>query len=234
MDAHRDAVLEVTAWQLAACTLVMGAWAAAAAALGGGGAPHAADAAARGGRVRAAARARRGRLLVWMGMMTTALVLWGQTAFMRTVPGHECALIFATEPVWAAGFAHLTLGESLGGAQLAGAALIVGACVVNELRLPTAPPPPLARSRPAERTSSSRRRLRRRCRRLARESCAWTAATRSEAPARARAVGAPCRIAPRALHARTPWPKSSGSGRPRGPDWRAKRAQLAARRCSPI
>ena len=71
--------------------------------------------------------------------MTTALVLWGQTAFMRTVPGHECALIFATEPVWAAGFAHLTLGESLGGAQLAGAALILAACVVNELRLPARP-----------------------------------------------------------------------------------------------
>ena len=139
MDAHRDAVLEVTAWQLVTCTLVMGAWAAADATLGGGGgvALQVADAAAAA--TSSPPLALVAAALAWMGLMTTALVLWGQTAFMRTVPGHECALIFATEPVWAAGFAHLTLGESLGGAQLAGAALILAACVVNELRLPARP-----------------------------------------------------------------------------------------------
>ena len=42
-------------------------------------------------------------------------------------------MLLATEPLWAALFASLYIGESLGPSDAAGGALLVGACLANSI-----------------------------------------------------------------------------------------------------
>jgi len=71
-------------------------------------------------------------LLVWIGLCTTSLVLWGQTKMMSKVSASETGIIFSTEPLFAALFAFAILHEAPPGpTEAAGAALILGGCVLS-------------------------------------------------------------------------------------------------------
>ena len=69
--------------------------------------------------------------LLWMGFVTTAGVLWGETAVMSSVSAAEAGIIFASEPVFATAFASLLLRESLSATQYIGAALIILGCILS-------------------------------------------------------------------------------------------------------
>lgn len=70
-------------------------------------------------------------LAVFPTVVTSALQTWGQ----RSVSASVAALIFVLEPVFAATFAYIILGESLGPVGLVGAGLVVSAMVLSQLRL---------------------------------------------------------------------------------------------------
>lgn len=74
--------------------------------------------------------------IAYLAVVATALVAILQTYAQRVVPAHLTALIFVLEPVFAAGFAAVLLGERLGTLGWIGAALILVAMLVAELRLP--------------------------------------------------------------------------------------------------
>jgi drug/metabolite transporter (DMT)-like permease len=70
----------------------------------------------------------------YTGIVGTAAVLGVQTSVQRfTSPAHA-ALIFSLEPVFAALFAYIVVGETLGPAGWLGGALILGGMLVAELR----------------------------------------------------------------------------------------------------
>ena len=73
--------------------------------------------------------------IAYLGVVATALVTVLQTYAQRVVPAYLAALIFVLEPVFAALFAYLLLGEALGRLGLLGGALVVLATVVSELKL---------------------------------------------------------------------------------------------------
>jgi drug/metabolite transporter (DMT)-like permease len=50
------------------------------------------------------------------------------------VPAGEASVVLATEPLWAAAFAAVILGESFGWNEYAGGFLIVSACLVNSIQ----------------------------------------------------------------------------------------------------
>ena len=64
---------------------------------------------------------------VYLGLVPSALCGVLQTVAQRTVAPSQAAVIYATDPLWAAGFAFFGLGETLGPAGLAGAGLIAAA-----------------------------------------------------------------------------------------------------------
>ena len=70
---------------------------------------------------------------VWTGLITTAANRFGETTALGKLSSSEAAVLLATEPLWAALFAALLLGENLGVNDALGGALIVAACVVNAL-----------------------------------------------------------------------------------------------------
>ena len=71
--------------------------------------------------------------LLWMGLVTGAGVLWGETIALKKVPSTEAGVIFATEPLWAAGFAALLLHDAIAPNELLGGAAIVLACLCLQL-----------------------------------------------------------------------------------------------------
>ncbi len=72
--------------------------------------------------------------IFYLALMATALVNVFQTYAQRVVPAHVAALVFVLEPLFAALFAYLLLGERLGPLGWLGGALIVVAMLVGELR----------------------------------------------------------------------------------------------------
>ena len=66
-------------------------------------------------------------------LLATAGAFLAQTAAQRFTPPTHTALIFATEPVFAALFGWLLLGERLGAWGLAGCGLILAGMLVAEL-----------------------------------------------------------------------------------------------------
>lgn len=76
--------------------------------------------------------------MAYLGIMCTALVVVLQMIGQKTVSAPRAAIIFTMEPVWAAAFAYILLGELLSGRGWLGAALIVGAMVVV-VRAPSSP-----------------------------------------------------------------------------------------------
>ena len=72
--------------------------------------------------------------VAYLGVVATTLVTVLQTYAQRVVPAYLAALIFVLEPVFAALFAYLLLGEALGMLGLLGGALVVLAMVVSEFK----------------------------------------------------------------------------------------------------
>lgn len=72
--------------------------------------------------------------VAYLAVVCTALVAVAQTYAQRVVPAHLAALIFVLEPVFAAVFAFLLLGERLGALGWLGGGLVVAAMAVAELR----------------------------------------------------------------------------------------------------
>lgn len=71
---------------------------------------------------------------LWTGLVTTAANRIAETVALGRLASSEASVLLATEPLWAALFAALCIGESLGSNDVAGGALLVGACVANALQ----------------------------------------------------------------------------------------------------
>ena len=56
-----------------------------------------------------------------------------ETFALQKVPSREASIILATEPVWAAIFGVILVGESFQWSDYVGGALIVSACFVNSI-----------------------------------------------------------------------------------------------------
>jgi len=67
----------------------------------------------------------------WTGLVTTAANRVAETVALGKMGSSEASVLLATEPLWAALFATLFLGEALGPADGAGGVLILAACLVN-------------------------------------------------------------------------------------------------------
>jgi len=71
--------------------------------------------------------------VVYTGLISTALTVLLQTRALGLLPATDSSVIVATEPLWAALFAGLLLGEVLDGSAQLGGLLIVGGCLANSL-----------------------------------------------------------------------------------------------------
>jgi drug/metabolite transporter (DMT)-like permease len=71
--------------------------------------------------------------LVYLTIFATVIALFVQTRFQKDTTPTRSAVIFSIEPVLAAGFAYVVLGEVLGVAGMVGGGLIVGGVLVSEL-----------------------------------------------------------------------------------------------------
>lgn len=85
-----------------------------------------------------------GLMLLFIGVIATGLVFAIQNAAQRFTSPTHTALIFTMEPVFAALFARLWLGEELGPRAAIGAALILGGMLAAEL-IPSRRPRPAGR-----------------------------------------------------------------------------------------
>jgi drug/metabolite transporter (DMT)-like permease len=72
--------------------------------------------------------------LLYLGVVATAGMLFLQALAQRNVSADKAAVIYTMEPVFAAVFAWLWLNEMLGWRGLAGAALVVAALIISEIR----------------------------------------------------------------------------------------------------
>ena len=71
--------------------------------------------------------------VAYTGFISTALTVLLQTRALGMLPAADSSVIVATEPLWAAGFAAILLGEHLdSGAQVGGALILLG-CLSNTL-----------------------------------------------------------------------------------------------------
>mmetsp|Transcript_9494 Transcript_9494/g.15258 ORF Transcript_9494/g.15258 Transcript_9494/m.15258 type:complete len:445 (-) Transcript_9494:312-1646(-) len=69
--------------------------------------------------------------ILYTGLVTTALALWVESIAFAKVPATDASLILTTEPLFAAGFGALALGETFGMSDYVGASLIIGACALS-------------------------------------------------------------------------------------------------------
>lgn len=70
--------------------------------------------------------------VLYTGLWGTAATIWLQVAIFKRLPAVDASVILSTEPLWAAGFAALMLGDVVGPNTVVGGALIVAALAVNE------------------------------------------------------------------------------------------------------
>ena len=71
------------------------------------------------------------------GLFATALAFGVQTVAQRFTSSTHTALVFAAEPVFAALFSFLLIGELLGPRQLLGCTLILAGMIVAEMKRPS-------------------------------------------------------------------------------------------------
>ena len=71
--------------------------------------------------------------IAYLGLATTALTTWLQTLGQRFVPAAEAAVLFTLEPVFAAAFGWVLLGDRLGPAGLAGGGLVLAAAALAQV-----------------------------------------------------------------------------------------------------
>jgi drug/metabolite transporter (DMT)-like permease len=69
--------------------------------------------------------------ILYTGLVTTALALWMESIAFAKVPATDASLILTTEPLFAAAFGSVALGETFGISDYVGAGLIVGACALS-------------------------------------------------------------------------------------------------------
>lgn len=69
--------------------------------------------------------------VVWTGLLSTSLNFFLEVYSLQKVPSGEASVILASEPLWAAAFASVILGERLGWNDYVGGIFIVSACLVN-------------------------------------------------------------------------------------------------------
>lgn len=72
-------------------------------------------------------------VVLYLGAVATVLTTYLQTRFQKETTPTRAAVIYALEPVFAASFAYVLLGELLGKLGMAGAALIIAGVLVSEL-----------------------------------------------------------------------------------------------------
>lgn len=72
--------------------------------------------------------------VLYAGIVTTALTVWLENIALARVSAQEMAVLLSTEPLWAAGFASILLGEHMGGQAVCGGMVILVACVMNQMR----------------------------------------------------------------------------------------------------
>jgi len=70
--------------------------------------------------------------IVLTGLVASALAFAVQSAAQKRLSTSRAAILLATEPLFAALFGYLLANDRLGGLQVAGAALILGAVVLSE------------------------------------------------------------------------------------------------------
>ena len=70
--------------------------------------------------------------VLYTGLVSTALAVLLQTRALGKIPATDSSVIVATEPLWAAGFAALLLGENLPDEAKLGGALILLGCLAND------------------------------------------------------------------------------------------------------
>lgn len=75
------------------------------------------------------------RSILYLALAATALTTWMQSVGQQRVRAAQAAIIFASEPIWAALFAALWLGETFGARGWLGAALILVAILISQLPL---------------------------------------------------------------------------------------------------
>lgn len=71
-------------------------------------------------------------VLLYLGLVATAVTTWLQAVAQRQTSAHETALFYTLEPVFSAGFSFWLLGEKLGVRGLVGALLVIVAMVVSQ------------------------------------------------------------------------------------------------------
>ena len=71
---------------------------------------------------------------LWTGLITTAANRIAETVALGRLASSEASVLLATEPLWAALFASLYIGESLGAMDAIGGALLVSACLANAVK----------------------------------------------------------------------------------------------------
>lgn len=74
--------------------------------------------------------------VLYTGVVTTALTRIGETLALKSMSSSDASVVMTTEPVWAASWAWLLQGDTVGANALAGGGLIMAACAAN-----FAPPP---------------------------------------------------------------------------------------------
>lgn len=72
-----------------------------------------------------------GKAVLWTGLVSTSLNFYLEIFALGQVPPGEASVILATEPLWAAAFASVILGETMGWNDYAGGLLIVAACLTS-------------------------------------------------------------------------------------------------------
>jgi len=72
--------------------------------------------------------------LLYTGLVTTAGAILVESYAFKYVPATDAAVILATEPLWASLCSAYLIGETLSSTDMVGGALVISACVVNELK----------------------------------------------------------------------------------------------------
>ena len=67
--------------------------------------------------------------LAWLGILSSAVVLAVETVAVGKLSSSETAVVFSTEPLWAAAMGSLLLGEQVGANTFVGGALVLSACI---------------------------------------------------------------------------------------------------------
>eukprot|EP00802_Teleaulax_amphioxeia_P016658 Tamp_16782.p1 GENE.Tamp_16782~~Tamp_16782.p1 ORF type:complete len:392 (+),score=64.22 Tamp_16782:98-1177(+) len=71
--------------------------------------------------------------VVWTGLVTTALTVLLQTTSLGVLSPSETTVLYSTEPIWAAAFANVVLGETFGTSTFVGGGMIIAACIASAI-----------------------------------------------------------------------------------------------------